>query len=105
MACQFTRGFVSPHGLRRHFIRHGSEVGAATEDEYETLADGLFGRALDENILECTRRRDGAIVRCSVLTGELAITKQGHLLTYFIFQPGSTGPATVVEYFNAECDR
>jgi pyocin large subunit-like protein len=43
MSVQFTRGFRSLLHRSDHFAAHGARLGVTSEQEYETLADAIFG--------------------------------------------------------------
>jgi hypothetical protein len=47
--------FVNAFELAIHFARHGADVGAATEADYEALADGFLSGPMNATTQECTR--------------------------------------------------
>ena len=73
----YTRGFRDEPDLDLHFDKHGSEFGANTKEEYQELADAVFGLSLDEHTKEFTRACDGAKIRASDITEAICILRQG----------------------------
>lgn len=101
----YTRGFVSPALLNRHFHDHGADFAAATPQEYEGLADAFLGGPLTPTALSCARRR-GDIVRYDPTTQEFGVlSSTGVIRTYFKPDPAIHGYATNYDYFLAECAR
>lgn len=55
--------FANPYLLQSHFERHKDEVGAATEEEYERLADAFMSQAPHPDLYDgtCTQvNHDGS---------------------------------------------
>lgn len=45
--------FASPPQLSLHFAKHGHKFGAATEQDYEKMADAFMSQALHSQLHEC----------------------------------------------------
>ena len=81
---KYTKGFKSALDLADHFLKHGSDFGAATADDYETLADQFLGGPLGSGVHECTRVRDQDSLRLSLLDEMFgALTANGMIRTLF----------------------
>jgi len=53
--------FATAFELSSHFVKHGHKFGAATEQEYERMADEFMARPLNADLYECVSshgRRD-----------------------------------------------
>jgi hypothetical protein len=46
--------FQNAFKLRSHFLKHGHKFGAATEEEYERMADAFMAKPVTIDIYECT---------------------------------------------------
>lgn len=76
---------------------------AATENEYEDLADEFLGHPIASPCLECTRYC-GDIVRYNLSTGEFGVLgMNGTILTYYLLDP--LNKAANMNYFNTNCAR
>ena len=94
-----TRGFVSTDERRRHFLLHGAEFGAATEEEYEELADAFLGSKWDAPVRE-KRTPNGDLVRYNPDTDEFGrLTASRTIRTYFKVNRGRLGG---LNYFGAQ---
>lgn len=92
-----------PGKLLQHFQDHGPEFGAATEVEYEELADRFLAGPRGLGTLECARVR-GDIVRFNPTTDEFGvISSDGIIRTYFKPDPLIHRQATNLDYYRAEC--
>src|SRR5260221_10557662 len=47
--------FANPLEKATHFLRHGAQLGCATEDEYESLAEQFLFGPMDAHTKECVR--------------------------------------------------
>lgn len=47
--------FASAYKLASHFDAHGHEFGAASEEEYERIADAFMSQTLHPNLYGCIR--------------------------------------------------
>jgi hypothetical protein len=47
--------FVNAFELAIHFARHGAEVGAATPEDYEALAEAFLSGPMNATTKDCTR--------------------------------------------------
>jgi pyocin large subunit-like protein len=76
-------GHFGPGHLREHFLKHGYQFGAITEEEYEEDARKLLNTAPGADVLEKTQR-DGDIAHYRPSTQEFAVmTPGGRIRTYF----------------------
>jgi hypothetical protein len=101
---RFTRGFASPYLLEDHFDSHRSDFDAASEEEYEDLADEFLGGRRRDSTLECKRTRNGDVIRYDTATREFGIVSHdGIIKTYFKPNPAIHGEPTNLEYFHKEC--
>jgi hypothetical protein len=78
-----THGFADNIRRLTHFGDHAADFGAATDLEYEQMADAFLGGPPPSGAYECTRIQ-GDLVRYNPVTNELgviSITKVIH--TYF----------------------
>ena len=95
--------FKHSYDLKRHFVRHGAEFGAASADEYEKLADAFMKDPCPRDVLECIRT-NGDRVRFDPKTATFAIlTTAGHLATFMIVKPLSNSRQTPLDYFHSNC--
>ncbi len=104
-----------PRELLKHFIKHGMEFQAATDKQYEALADRFMTGPLHQNVKQC-KRKGGDILRYDVVTEEFGIlASHGLLRTYYKPVPcwrlpaGSTADCHPyrdnLTYFKFECTR
>lgn len=94
-----TLGFVSADERRRHFLLHCTAFGAATEEEYEELADIFLGSTWESPIRE-KRTSNGDMVRYNPNTDEFGrMTATGTIRTYFKVNRGRLGG---LNYFGAQ---
>jgi pyocin large subunit-like protein len=97
-----------------HFYRHGRDFGAATDTEYEMLAATFLTAAHHPNLMECTRKYGGDLVRYDRVTQEYGVLSiAGVIRTYF--KPVPCGPAVLlsppdchndgsnIQYFRKRC--
>jgi pyocin large subunit-like protein len=69
--------------LIQHFGEHGNEFGAATDTEYEALADAFWHDPKPAHVQECRRRR-GDILRFDPITQTLsAVDNKSVIRTFF----------------------
>ncbi len=71
----FTNGFVDQASLMDHFSQHGWDFNAADEQEYQALADRFLGGSKAPGTDECTRFRNGDIIRYNHLTEEFGVLR------------------------------
>lgn len=101
----YTSGFGA-NRLADHFARHGDEVGAATEHEYEALADAFVGGPLGPETIEVARINDKSILRYNPVTNEFGVLAANRVIrTYFKPDPGTHGLANNLDFFEHQCIR
>jgi len=59
--------FASALHLTTHFHKHGHRFGAATENDYEKMAEAFMSQPLHADLYECTRT-DGDRIRLEGIT-------------------------------------
>lgn len=101
-----TRGFATKLDLADHFQKHGREMGAATEQEYEQLADAFLGSPVRPPVVEC-ERRNGDRVRCNPDTNEFGvIARSGVIRTYYdIGSRNKRRFPSPLDYWREQCRR
>ncbi|MFH1621867.1 MAG: hypothetical protein ABIA97_01955 [Candidatus Omnitrophota bacterium] len=73
----------APGQLEAHFLKHKTEFGDITQEEYLANAKILLNSALGSDILE-KYRDNGDILHYRISTGEFAVmTSAGRIRTYF----------------------
>ena len=103
---QFTNGFISPYHLEDHFDAHRSDFDAASEEEYEEMADRFLGGPIRKTTLECIRERNGDVIRYDIMTREFGIlSRERNIKTYFKPRSAVHGERTNLAYFYRECKR
>ena len=76
-------GFASRQGLHDHFLKHGKEFRATSEEQYLVMAQTLRDAKLDGQILENVRQ-DGVVTRFDKRTRAfLARNANGTIRTFF----------------------
>lgn len=103
-----------PTELWDHFYRHGADFGAATDAEYEMMAATFLTAARHADLMECTRKYSGDLVRYDRVTrayGVLSIS--GVIRTYFKPVPCAPGiplsppdcheDGSNIQYFRKRC--
>ena len=102
----YTLGFLDKELLAQHFDEHHLEFGAATEEEYELLADTFLGSPLDPGAQECIRVSNGDIIRYNRITDEFGVlSAAGVIRTYFKPNPIFHRQPTNLDYFRKECNK
>lgn len=48
--------FASQYSRESHFLSHGHKFGAATEEEYERMADEFMSRSPNADLYDCVRK-------------------------------------------------
>ena len=92
--------FRTPRKLARHFSDHRADFGAATEADYETMADVFLNCPLSADCEEYIRGRDGARIRFNLLTEHFGIvSSDGFIKTYYIPDPAIHLEPTNYDYF------
>jgi filamentous hemagglutinin len=103
----YTLGFATPLDLTEHFGDHAMDFGVTSEVDYQRLADefcGLMPRPT--NVLECTRKKSGDIVRYNPVTNEFGVmTRNGVIKTYYKPDIAIHGLSSNTDYFRANCLR
>ena len=102
VAC--TAGFDGPVKLNDHFLRHGALVGAATEAEYQSMADHFLGAPKPTDELECTRKSDGDLLRFRVSTQEFGILRSDGVIRTYHIRVSQSGPLNH-RWFNSRCKK
>lgn len=105
-----------PAELAIHHAKHGADFMAATDTEYERLAEQFLLTPFRPGLIECKRKR-GDIVRYDEITQEFAVLSAvGVIRTYFKPVPCASLPRGVpkvgchgmrdnLQYFNTECSK
>lgn len=80
-----TRGFRTAQQRLQHFGDHGTDFGAANENDYESLADAFLGTPQPpRNTLQSRRPRENDLIRYNPLTNEFGILSfDGFIRTYY----------------------
>jgi hypothetical protein len=88
-----TCGFLNAKQLNRHYAEHGADFGAASPQEYGTLADAFLGGVKPAHVHEC-KRSAGDTVRFDPVTEAYGVLdSNGIIRTYFKPVPCSSVPA------------
>lgn len=68
-----------------HFKRHGAEFGAATELEYEAMADRFMLGPMNADTRDCTRPNGDDYLRMELITADFGVTcvSTGFLRTFY----------------------
>ena len=102
-----TKGFRDRNELLSHHQRHQAEFGSIDVNGYLSLADAFLGSPKNVDVLECIRKRDGAILRYNPKTNEFGIIAQnGIIKTYF--KPDLWNKKkypTGLDYFKDKCNQ
>jgi pyocin large subunit-like protein len=103
MQARLTRGFRSPLQRSDHFTSHGKRLGAATEGEYEKLADQFLGMPMPGTARQFTRPWNGDLVRYDLGSEMFGILdRDGFIKTCYRPDPSIHGEATNLDYYLAE---
>lgn len=80
-----TKGFKTAQQRTQHYGNHGAKVGAASENQYEQMADKFIGfNPLPKYTLQSKRPRENDLIRYNSMTNEFGIMdKDGYIRTYF----------------------
>lgn len=91
-------GFTSRASLESHFLKHGSEFGDITQEEYLRRAQAFRDLAKGGNVLEIVRS-DRVITRFNRQTGEfIAFNSDQTIRTFFLPDDGE-------KYFKRQAER
>jgi hypothetical protein len=102
MSLQYTRGFRSLLHRADHFTAHGARLGIATEQEYETLADSIFGPPFSA-LRQFTRSWNADLVRYDEPREVFAILDRDRFIkTCYRPDPLIHGEATNLDYYFGE---
>lgn len=94
-----TKGFKITQRLA-HFDKHRLEHSWKDQYEYEEMADVFLTKAQVAPLMECVRKRDGALIRFDPSTCEFGILhKSGYIGTYLISRHRG------LEYFREDCKK
>jgi len=91
-----------------HFAKHGHEFGAATEIDYENLADAFMGGPLTLTMKECTRPNGTDRLRVNIANDHfgVAVVAGNILVTYYIVPfHRKHRRGGIVGFFTFECAR
>ncbi|MBI3650398.1 MAG: hypothetical protein HY231_05055 [Acidobacteria bacterium] len=102
----YTKGSYPPR-LGQHFDDHGADFGAATEAEYEAMADDFLGSPLQHGSEE-DKDSEGNLIRYNRLNDYFGIlAPDGYIRTFYKPKPGSKGHGhrTNYIYFKARCKK
>ena len=102
-----TNGFFDALDRQDHFKKHGSDFGARDALHYEAMADAFLGSPLTPEILECTRAKNGDVVRYNTITDEFGVLSSSqHIRTYFKPKPHDTIKyPNNIAYWKEQCKR
>ena len=77
--------FSDAYNRAIHFTRHGREFGAATEEDYERMADAFMSRTLSPILQECIRtiRSESDRVRLHFDMGHFGVAYRHTILRTF----------------------
>lgn len=100
--------FASPNERAIHFAKHGHEFGAATEIDYENLADAFMGGPLTLTMRECTRQNGTDRLRVNIANDHfgVAVVARNIVVTYYIVPfHRKHRCGGIVGFFTFECAR
>jgi pyocin large subunit-like protein len=77
--------FATAYQRDSHFKRHGGEFGAATEAEYEAMADRFMLGPMNANTRDCTRSNGDDYLRMDLIRTDFGVTcvTSGFLRTFY----------------------
>jgi hypothetical protein len=102
-AIPLTKGFADSARRVTHYGDHAKDFGAATDIQYEQMADIFLGRKAPVGAFECYRI-GGDLVRYNPATNELGVlSATGIIHTYF--KPKFCKYATAEEIAKRKCHR
>ena len=79
-----TKGFKTAQQRKQHFADHGKQFAAASEMQYEAMADNFIGAPLGQYMLQSKRPYKNVLVRYNPKTNEFAMLgHDGYIKTYF----------------------
>lgn len=103
--------FADQSRLEAHYRNHGSDFGAKSASDYETMANNFLTSPKPNGVLEKTRA-NGDILRFDPATGDFGVVTNGGIIrTYYKPAPASpTNPrgydpskySSPLDYFNAQ---
>ena len=101
----YTNGFGSAYVLTLKFKKHGHLLGAATEQDYLTMADTFLGGPLTAHMRECTRAASSKQLRFNEARQRFGILLQDNVIcTFYQFDPPPP-PARTQNWFTSQCAR
>ncbi len=102
MSVQYTRGFRSLLHRSDHFAAHGARLGVTTEQEYEILADAIFGPP-SSAVRQFVRSWNSDLVRYDEGREVFAILDRDRFIkTCYRPDPLIHGEATNLDYYFQE---
>ena len=98
--------FITAQRRVTKYLKHGAEFGAASEVQFETMADAFCTGVRDPTTtFECTRPR-GMVLRYNPSTEAFGVlNSSGMILTYYKPRPVIHGKANNCAYFLEECSK
>lgn len=79
-----TKGFKTAQQRIQHYGDHGHKVGAASDGQYEQMADRFIGTPISKYVLQSRRPRENDLIRYNPMTNEFGVMDQfGYIRTYF----------------------
>lgn len=103
MPCQDTRGFLSLLHRSDHFQNHGTRLGTATEEEYETFADQFLCEPCPPSARQFVRAWNGDLVRYDEDVDVFAVLRSdGFIKTCYRPDPAFHGEQTNLDYYLGE---
>ena len=99
--------FADAYKRASHFQRHGHDLGAATEEEYEKMADAFMAQPMNPDLHQCIRtKRSPDLIRLSASTRHFGVALSVTIRTFLVKDAFSIayrgGPAGFVRH---ECGR
>jgi hypothetical protein len=89
--------------LADHFQKHGAEVGAATEEEYEELASQFWESPLGPQDLACVDSQQNSL-RYNAGTSQFVVVSAANVIrTYHLLKASRT--KTALQRFHEKCSR
>lgn len=102
----YTHGFRRAYLRNEHFDKHGAEVGAIDEEDYERLADEFLGGPLLDTMNECIRRIDNYRIRWDRRSNLFGVLSgDSYILTFYLADPAWHLMSSNRAYFDSECNK
>jgi pyocin large subunit-like protein len=96
-------GFLDRWDKDDHFQRHGGDFGAATADEYESLAIAFLGGDMSATMVECVRRGGDRLRFDKVSYAFGVCARDGYIRTFYKCNKLIHRQKSHFQYFKGEC--